>query len=161
MGKYSNLKGKLVKFEVEPEWQQKIDQLKPDMMKLKNADLGELFSGLKDRKSELEGQIRELNTQLEAISQVLIERMETDAIQNFKTSDGTTIFIKDEPYTSTSDKQALFQWIRDTEQEDLFSVHYQTLSAIVKERLESGEELPPGVAVYMKSSIQRRAGKAS
>lgn len=159
MGKYSKYKDTMVKFQQEPSWQQEIDALKPEILKLKNAEISEYFSGLKDEKAELEKQIKEINTKLEACSQILVERLEEDGITSFKTDLGT-FYIKDEPYSSVSDRPAFYSWVRENKLEDLFTIHYQTMSGMVKERLENGEELPPGISVFMKSSIQRRTSKA-
>jgi uncharacterized protein YaaN involved in tellurite resistance len=159
MGKYSHLKDNIVRFSQDQSWQEEIDKLKPELTKKSNTELSKHYSDLKDLKEDLEAKIKKLNTEIEACSQILVDRLDEDGIQSFKTDTGT-FFIKDEPYSTVSDKQAFFKWVKDQGLEDLFTVHYQTMSGMVKERLLNGEELPPGISVYMKSSINRRVSKA-
>jgi phage host-nuclease inhibitor protein Gam len=160
MGKYSKYKDTMTRFQQEPSWQEEIDKHKKELATQKNADIASRYSELKDQKKELEEKIKAMNAELEACSQILVDRLETDGTSSFKLTNGTSFFIKDDPYSSVQDKPALYKYLKENGMEDLFSVNYQTLSAIMKERLENGEELLPGVAVYMKTSIQRRTSKA-
>jgi hypothetical protein len=160
MGKYTKLKKDMVRFTQPTDWQLEIDNRKVELRQTPNAELADLYNVTRDKKDDLHEQERKLNTTLEAISQLLVDRLETDGLTSFKTEDGTTMYIKDEPYCSAQDKASLLQWVKEQGMEELLSIHYQTLSGLVKTRLENGEELPPGVAVFMKSSIQRRAGRS-
>lgn len=162
MGKYSKFKESLTKFQQPTEWQESIDRVKEEQNfeGKTNVELSQVFAEAKDEKATLEARIRDMNTIIEAVNQVLVVRLEDDDITSFKTTDGSTFFIKDEPYSSVSDKQAFHKFIKEEGLDDLFTVHYQTMLAMVKERLEKNEEPPPGISVYMKSSIQRRTSKA-
>lgn len=158
MGKWSGLKNNLVKFEHPPDYQSRVDEVKQHS-KLRDradVDLCELYGQMRDKKDALESQVKELNLQLEAVQQELVERMEEQGITGIKTLDHGNFFLKDDPYSSVQDRSAFHQWIRETGQEGLFTVMYQTANGIVKECLSSGKPLPPGMAVFMKTSVTRR-----
>lgn len=158
MGKWSHLKKNLVKFEHPPDYQQKVDEVK-QQHKLRDradVDLCELFGHLKDKKDELEDKVKLLNVELEAVQQELIERMEEQGITGIKTVEHGNFFLKDDPYSSVQDRSQFHEWIRTTGQEGLFTVMYQTANGIAKAHLEAGKPLPPGMAVFMKTTVQRR-----
>ena len=62
-------------------------------------------------------------------------------------------------YSYVKDKMAFYGWIRETGQEDLFSVNYQTMNSMVKTSLVDGKEVPPGIEPYFKQSISIRGVK--
>lgn len=90
----------------------------------------------------------------------MIKAMEADGTNMFRLDSGESLSIKDEPYTSVEDKPAFMKWLHETEQDDLLSVHYQTMNSMVKERLESGRNVPPGLKVFIKQSITRRKARS-
>jgi hypothetical protein len=161
MGKWSGMKETMVKFEQPKDWQQKIDELKhgtegqPGLYSKSTLDLGEVYHNLRIEKEGLEAREKLINTEIEAISQILVGRLEDDGLTKITNKFGT-FSIKDEPYTSVQDKQAFLKWVRETDQEELLTVPYATTNALAKKALEDGESLPPGVTVFMKSSITRR-----
>lgn len=118
-----------------------------------------LFCKIRDHKDQLETQVKELNVDLEALSQLLVHEMEGEGLDLFRLDSGDSLSIKDEPYCSVADKNIFINWIKDSRMEDLLTVHYQTLSAMTKQRLESGKPAPPGIKVFMKSSITRRRAR--
>ena len=156
MGKWTKLKKELARFQQPEEYQQRVDKAKLPYLNLGMIKLAEKFSDWKDRKDEINDRLKEANLELEALIQVLVAKMEDDNVTKFQTGEGLSIFIKDEPYCSTQNREELHEWVRKEGLHDLFVVNHQTLTAMVKEKLERGEELPPGVAIYMKTSIQRR-----
>jgi hypothetical protein len=161
MGKYSQLKGKIAQFTQPDDWQQKIDKLKKELAlgKKKTVELTGIFDVARQKKEALQEQISEVNTELEAVQQVLLAQLEEQDITSLKDTAGNTFFVKDDPYCSIEDRGLFNAWVKETGQEDLFSVNYQTVSAITKDALVNAKALPPGVRVFMKSSIQKRAAK--
>lgn len=61
------------------------------------------------------------------------------------------------PYASIleGEEQKLFEHLRKIGREDLIktSVHSMSLSVLVRERLKSGEEIPPGTTYFMKRRL--------
>lgn len=158
MGKYTKLKENMVKFAQPPDFQQKVDLCKKELVAKKTSEITTFYDETMQAKQDAEMVIKECNVRLEAVNQVLVERLEDDDTSSVKIN-GNTYYIQDKPYSSVQDKGKLLAWVRETGQEDLLALNYNTLAAIVNANLIEGKEIPPGVAVFMKSTIQRREGK--
>jgi hypothetical protein len=59
----------------------------------------------------------------------------------------------EEPYPQVVDKAALLAWASE-ESPEIVGVQWNTLKATVKAALEDAQALPPGVDVFMKSTIR-------
>lgn len=155
MGKWQNLRGTVEKFQQEPGWQQEIDQQKAKYVGQSKLQLCGELNDEDLAKKRLEEELHQVNTRREALNQLILERLEADGDQKINNAFGT-FYIADEPYSKVADKQAYLKWIGEQGLDSLLSVPYQTTNAQVKARLEAGQQLPPGVEVYVKSSIRRR-----
>ena len=166
--KYAHLKSKLPSFEVEPAWQEKIDAFKREYGEnITDANVSVLaveFAKHKQEKEALEEQISARNVALEAISQMLVERLEADENQNVQLSSGATVFLSYDPYPTVEDKDALLAWIKKKKMNSLLSLNYQTLRGIVGDIYASGEKIEdathpvPGVKTFLKVSARIRKG---
>lgn len=166
-GKYSHLKGTLTKFSGEPEYQERVNR-KKDEIKQQIKDEGQIVSAstlglvlVKARleKERLEDLVKSQNLIIEAMQQELVDLLESQDFTSLKLGNGVSISIKDDVYCTVKDKQKFNSWVRETEQEDLFTVNYQTMSSLVKQKLIEGEDIPPGIDTYFKQSIMVRGGK--
>lgn len=180
--KWAHLKGEIKKFEQEPGWAQEIDEAKRYLRQAKDGCKPQpddehnwpaccehgleflpmpritLCGELNDEdlsKKKLEADLHSCNTRREAISQLLLEQLEAEGTNSIRNAFGT-FFIGDEPYSKVIDKQAYLKWIGEQGLSALLSVPYQSTNAQVKARLEEGQPVPPGIEVYIKSSIRRR-----
>jgi len=166
-GKYSHLKNSLTKFSENDDYQTKVNNekeriiasLKADGDAVSSANFGFVLVEAKKEKARLEELIKEQNLTIEACTQMLVERMEAEDYTSLKLNGGISLTIKDDVYANVSDKIKFYSWIRETGQEDLFSVHYQTMAALAKNALIEGNEVPPGISTYFKQSITVRGGK--
>jgi len=166
-GKYSHLKGSLTKFTEESGHQDKVNNKKAEIvtdMKLDGLDptmfnLGDVLVRARLRKANLEAQIKEENLIIEAMTQVLVDKLESEDYTSLKLSNGVSLSIKDDVYCSVSDKRIFYDWIESTGQQDLLSVNYQTMSALTKNLLTDGKEIPPGISTYFKQGITVRGAK--
>jgi hypothetical protein len=127
---------------------------------LSQQELGKRYTELRDKKDALEAQEKKINLELEAVQQLLIPKMEQNGMDLYRMPSGDSLSIKDEPYCSVADKDAFTSWIKETGQESLLTVHYMTLSAMTKDRLQTGQNPPPGIKVFLKQSITRRRARA-
>lgn len=155
MGKYSHLKGKLTQYvNDDASWVERVDARRKEL--LEDQPTSETLCGLlmdaKTEKAKLEETKTSLSCSIEAIEKILVERMEDQGLKQIKTSRGT-FSIKDEPIVQFADKAAFHAWIRDTGQEDLFSVNPRTAEGIVKNMVLEGKEPPPGSKIYMDIGI--------
>lgn len=157
-GKWSKLKDKLPKFEIDSSWQEKVNEAKEKYVALNVTELTREFARHRTMKKKLEAEVSLQNTELEAISQLGIRELEGSEIQKITLDTGETGYIQDEPYSSVEDKKKLMAWIKRSKLTDLLTVHWQTLNGMVKERLGEGKPLPPGVKAFMKTSFRLRGG---
>lgn len=156
MGKWTQHKGKMAKFQQEAGFQQKVDQVRRDLVPLKLAELAAKFKLTNIEKKELGEKITDLNVILEALQQEIAERLEGQDITSV-TIDGTMFYMKDTPYVSLDDKLKFFSWVRSSGREDLFSINHQTTKALVSELIQSGQQVPPGIKTFLKTSIEMRS----
>jgi len=167
MGKWSNLKSELTKFEPEPTYQEKVTTKKVEIKsailacdeKIGPNSIGQVLINARMEKTRLETLVKEQNLVIAAMEQELIDYLEGGDLLLVRLNNGVTLSINDDIYCQVSDKEAFHQWIRKNHLEDLFSVHYQTMASMVKERLNSDEDAPPGITPYFKQSIRVRGIK--
>jgi hypothetical protein len=153
-GKYRHLRGKLPKFENPPAWQEKVMEAKKVYLTLDTTDLGQAMADFKNQKNTLEGQIKNINTVLEALSQLIVDRMEDNDMEAIELANGIKVGIKDEPYTSIEDQKKFYDWIKKTKQQGLLKINYQTLNAITKDLIINGKKNPPGTKTFIKTSAK-------
>lgn len=105
---------------------------------------------IKDLAEDIE---KVVNLRLEALDQILVDNLEGEDESKIVNSLGTFSLV-DSPYPKVADKPAFLGWVRETDQEEILSVNYQTMAAIVKAKIEKGEELPAGVEVFIKTTVR-------
>ena len=154
---WENFKGKL------PEWQgddvdriQQIQTIKTKLAEKTNPEIARLMKDLKFQKEELEAELSNIELQYEACQRLLSERLENDGTSSFRLDTGELFYIEDVPYAQIKDKTQSNIWFIENGMDELRSVNWQTLNAIVKERLKNGDSLPEGVDVYMKTTVKMR-----
>jgi len=159
-GKLSYLKDQLEKAQEEPSRQEEINKLKEKLKPEHVGAISEEYRKLYDQKESLKKELSDLQLQLDARIQLLVEHLETFGLNQIRTEDGgTTLFIKDDVYSSVLNRHEYLSWIRETGQEDLLTVHYSTMNASIKARLERGQPLPPGTKAFFKQTIGIRRNK--
>lgn len=173
MGKYSHLRNSITSFTPEPEYQDRVNKEKE---RITNSLVDEGKFGIKEfaavllkarlEKARLEKLEKVENLTIEAMTQVLVGLLEDQTLTKVSMDNGVSMSIKDDVYATVSNRQAFHQWIAETDQEDLLTVNYQTMSSLVKKRMtgevsveEGGTEVPPGIDVYFKQGIMVRGAK--
>lgn len=169
MGIYTHLRHKLEPYENSPvaaglaAWYAKVNEWKQEF--LDNAENPEDVNSTKiayeyakrdQRKKELQAEISQLNIELEALSSLGVDAMETNNMQKIDLSTGGYVNIKDTPYSSVEDRSKIFRWIKKNKMLDLLTMNYQTLSGLNNDRLLAGEKLIPGTKIYMKTKLTVR-----
>lgn len=165
-GKYSHLKGKLTSFTPEPEYQARVnhkkDEIKRELLTasypITVKTLGEVYARARHEKERLEDLVKAQNLIIEAMNQELVEMLEAQDFSNIKINTGVSLYIKDDVYCTVKEKPIFLKWIKDNGMEDLLSVNYQTMSALVRTHLQEGTPIPPGIDTYFKQSITMRGG---
>ena len=154
--KWQNLRGTLEPFKQEEGWQQQIDLVKKEHVGLSKLELCSELVDEDHEKKRLEEALQACNTRREALNQLILDKLEAEGDEKITNGMGT-FYISDSPYSAVRDKERYLKWIREQGLEALLSVPYPTTNAQVKARLEAGQPLPPGVDVFIKSQIRRRA----
>lgn len=159
-GKWSKYKATLPKAPVDSSFLEKVNASKAEFRQQIGDNinlLGEEYDSIRAKKETLEEEIKELNVKIEALVQMVVERCESEGLTMVRLNSGTSLSLKDDPYSQVVDKDAFLDWIKKTNREALLSVHYQTMNSLVKEFLEEGQDPPPGIKVYIKTGLTRRS----
>ena len=124
--------------------------------------LGAKLREQRNRKSELEEQLRLIKEAIEETEAELIEAMTTEECDGFK-HDGTmfTLVTREYPGAIPEEKEALYAAMKQHGYEHLFTINTMTLSATLKEMKTNNDgEFPEWldglVKVFEKPSIQVR-----
>lgn len=171
MGKWEAFKAKF------PRWQDpnekhrtKVDAAIERMraLDLDHEDLCMILRTLKGEKKRLEDALSVTQVEIDAAQVLFVDKLEQMGVSKFTTavsldeqtgesSGGDTFYVQPEPYASVRDRDANREWAVANGLESLLQIPWQTLNAMTKERLEAGEELPPGVEVFIKTKVGMRS----
>ena len=159
MGKWSKFRNDFEKLPAEAERAQAIEDLKKELVKLSDRDLAEKLMKTRDEQDELKAKTSALEVEKEAMTKVLLERWEAEGVESSR-YEGLGLFsIVDDIYVSVppEKKPDLFAWLREQGLGDVIreDVPYQTMAALVKERLEGGDPVPEQVKCFIKQTIRR------
>lgn len=157
MGKWSHLVGTLKDLPTDPTREDALNARLDELKDLPIAQLAELYNIADDEKESISKREKEINFKLEALTRAITARLEADETESVVTN-GYRWTPKPDPYAQVVDKPTFLNWALK-EMRDNMQLPWQTLNAIVKERLETGAELPPGTDVFLKRGIHRTKQK--
>lgn len=156
MGKYDEVVDKLPMLPAEePAYQAKVEAKQREIFgeigsALSSGSIAQLYATSRMEKEELEKKLYEVNLELNAITQMLVDRYEIDGINSLKLDSGETIRLQYEPYAVVEDREKVWQWCKDNGHEREMQLHWSTLNTITKDRLLQGQSEPDGVRAYVK-----------
>ncbi len=128
----------------------------------KVIELAKKLRKLKDKKSKFEEEAKTLGKQIHALEDREIpELMDENEIERLTIKGVGTLFTRSELQVglNVADQEEGFKFLRDNGAESLIkeTVHYQTLKAWSKERLENGKKLPEIFHAYaFRKAVIRR-----
>ena len=120
------------------------------------------LKALRDKKNELQAQLKEVQAQIDEAEAVLIEMMTTEECSGFDRSGSRfSLVIKEYPGAVPENKAQLYEEMRSHGFDHIFTINPMTLSATVKElKTENNDVLPEWldglVRVFEKASISVR-----
>lgn len=163
VGKWAYLQDQLEKWEPPKEqqaWFKKVMRRKEELKQegVTHVEAGRRRFTLRHQKAELEEKVKELNLELEAVNQFLIEYFDTSETDSFKV-DGNSLSHGIDVYSSIEDPDELNKWLEEEGLDSLKTLHHKTLEGIVRERLEHGLPEPRGVKIFFKDKINIRESK--
>lgn len=118
------------------------------------ADVAEAYNEAREIKESLEEDLSKQNVTVEALLRVLTDALEAAGLTSIRT-DRYSFSTSPEPYPSVIDRPALRAWSQ-VHMPDSLALPWQTLASVTKAALESGEAIPPGVEVFIKTKLTRR-----
>lgn len=125
------------------------------MSEEKKVTLGDLsgeLRALKQQKSDLYQQEKELNAQIEKVTHKIICAMEDNGLENIK-HDGFSVTMTTELMPNLVDREAFWKYIRETDTPSL--IQQRVSAAAFRELVAHGEEVP-GVESYEKTKLNTR-----
>jgi hypothetical protein len=124
--------------------------------------MGKRFKELRAEQSRLMDELSEVNLELAAYTQLLVDS-QTDGAEGWgqyggskntlRLITGDVIRVQPEPYTTIVDQEALRRFFIAEGLENLLTPHPQTVNANNKERLLHGQPELPGTKVWCKPKI--------
>lgn len=131
----------------------------------KRFELAEFLKELRDKKQELEAEVKGINAEIESVQAELI----ADLIDNESTGfnykgNNFTLVVKEYPAAEPERKDELYTVMKEQGFEDLFTINSNTLSATIKDLKENNDgELPAWldglIKIAEKTTIQIRKGR--
>ena len=125
-------------------------------------EVADKFKALRERKDDLQFQLKELNGTIEGVERDLIEAMTTAEVPSFKRNNALfSMVTKEYPSAVPEKKMALYDVMKEKGYESLFTINTNTLSSTLKELKKDNEDSFPTwldglVKVSEKQSIQLR-----
>ena len=110
----------------------------------KLLELSDRLKALKDRKAEIEKDLKDTNAEIDGVTAEMIELMTTDELESFNRN-GTTFSMVTQVFPSPEPERKSDLWdvMKKNGFEDLFTINSQTLSATLKELISENEGVIP------------------
>lgn len=153
---WQSFKSKIPEFKEDSAYQEKVNDAKLFVLGTlsgENANidrLAKLFSDRAAEKKKYEDAICDVNVELAALSQLLIEAYENEGIEKSTLASGATGYIGYIPYVKMIDEKLFYAWLHEQDMDGLRKINAMTLKSMVSEKalgdLRDGKEpqLPPG-----------------
>lgn len=127
-----------------------------------NSSLNQDAAALREMKlarDEAKAQYEDLDKQFKSAQAELLERMEEEGCEGTKV-DGTNFVPTKTIYGQVQDRSAFVEWAQENEPELLEPKERKELiNELVRQKLDDGEPLPPGLNFRVQEYISQRAAK--
>ena len=112
---------------------------------------------LKLARDEAQAQFKSLDAQYKKLQEDIIEDMEHEGVDSMKV-DGINFVPAETQYGQVQDRQAFVEWAKENDEELIeYKERGQLVNELVRERLDNGEELPPGLTFYVRQYVGQRS----
>lgn len=129
-------------------------------MNNKLLEMSDVLKELRDKKSDLEYELKGVNGEIESYTKEMIDIMTTEELTSFNRNGVIfSLVVKEYPAPEPERKDELWQAMKDKGFEHLFTINSQTLQATVKEEISNNDGMLPGwleglIKVAEKASIR-------
>ena len=106
-------KKQFTKFQQEPSYQSKVDKVKEKLQELNKVQLAESLVLSKEERDALDAQVYDVNVRLEAIFQLINDRLDDEGITSFKLPDGRPIWQQADVYVKVEDAGSFYAWLKE------------------------------------------------
>lgn len=163
--KWSVLKGKVEAFQLNPSFQEKVNEAKKAYIGLESAELARQLA-IEDRAKEIcEEVISMRNVEIEAISQLFVEAMEGSSVEKITLDSGMSCSVDVTPYIGVADtpeaREAYDRWVHSKNIKPLLTLNAKTRDVFVKEELmlnfSQGKPIAKPIAAWVKVFLKTRA----
>jgi hypothetical protein len=158
--KWIGLKGKYDKPPVDAGYREKQDlfldtPLESGLSPRQLDDFGVacLYNEAKLAKAAAESVAKVYELKKDALARLMADRFEEDGKTSTGFVNGGSMRITPDVYPVVKDQGALLAWVKETGQEALLTLNFQTMASIVKQRLLEGKSLPSGVDVFLRDRL--------
>lgn len=112
---------------------------------------------LREKRDAAKSEYDDLKESYDLAERDLLERMELEEVDGHKT-DGINFVPVKTTYGQVQDREEFVAWAEDHD-EGLIEMRERksNLNELVRERLDNGEPLPPGLGFYVKEYVSQRA----
>jgi hypothetical protein len=150
MGKWTEIAKKLPKVQEEASpWRTRVNEMKDAARKEGLATithLQEAYRKMRARKEEQEAAEKELNAQLAAVEELMVEDYQTTNRDTpYYYGDGARVEVNDAVAFAVEDSEKLMAWIRQEKLERLLTLAAPTRDSIARQLLEDAKALPDGL----------------
>lgn len=132
----------------------KVNNFKDTLQSLSTTEIAQEYTKLRDTKDDIEEELKDVNSKLTAIVELLNDRFDEDGVDAIRTKTGYLISANPQPYASVKNKEAYLKWARENGYENLLTIMWQSTNSITKELLENGMAPPDGVEVFLKPGLR-------
>lgn len=123
-------------------------------------ELADQLKDLRERKSAVQAELKEIGADIDAVEAALIEIMTAEECTGFKRGSSTfSLVVKEYPGAVPDCKEELYTQMKKHGFEHLFTINTQTLSATVKELKANNDDILPEwldglVSIFEQPSIR-------
>jgi hypothetical protein len=161
MGKYTNVAAHLRPKPEEPKFQEKVNAVRKQVGKLSETDIARKLIQARKTKEDIKEQLKAANVRVVAFEQML---MDSDAFSEGVTTlgldTGETLSTQVKPWARVHDHAAFRAWCIDNGLAEALTLPWQSMNALVSERLVEGLPEPPGIDTYFQTTVVLRKGRS-
>lgn len=120
-------------------------------------DEARALRSLREKRDQLKAEFEEADEAYKGAVERLYERMDETGVDGLKI-DGINFVPSETVYANVQDRAAFVEWAR-THDEELVEDRERKalLNQLVRERLDNGEPMPPGIGFYVRETIAQRS----
>ena len=120
-------------------------------------DQARALRSLREKRDTLKADFEEADEAYKKAVEELYQRMDETGVDGLKI-DGINFVPSETVYPNVQDRSAFVEWARDHDEELVENRERKALlNQLVRERIDNGEPLPPGIGFYVRETVAQRS----